>query len=94
MRRHVPRLALVVGLSLVLIGCATAAAPTWTFAPPAASPPAVEPGVPAGQVAVSAAGKISIEAFDLGFKPAMLSVAAAVVTVWLLLGQGLPQCLC
>ncbi len=77
MRRHVPRLAFLVGLSLLLIGCATAAAPTWTFAPAAASPAAVQPGVAAGELAATPAEKISIEAFDLGFKPAMLTVAAA-----------------
>jgi nitrite reductase (NO-forming) len=74
--------AVLVGLTLVLSACAaSAAAPTWTYAPPA---PAGQPGAaasaPAGhasQPPAAAADKISIEAFDLGFKPAMSSVPAA-----------------
>jgi nitrite reductase (NO-forming) len=77
MHRHIPRLAFMVSLIVVLIGCATAAAPTWTFAPAAAPSAGAQPAVAASQPAAGAADKISIEAFDLGFKPAMLSVPAA-----------------
>jgi nitrite reductase (NO-forming) len=72
---HVPRLAFLVGLIVVLIGCAAAAAPTWTF-PPAPSA-GVQPAVAGSQPAAGPTDKISIEAFDLGFTPAMLSVPSA-----------------
>ena len=75
MHLFLPRLTIVVGLSLALTGCASAGAPTWTFAPPAASTAAVEPAT--SQPAAVPAGKISIEAFDLGFKPSLPSVPAA-----------------
>lgn len=76
MCRSLPRLTIVVGLVLALTGCASAGAPTWTFAPAAASTPAVALVTTSPPAAVPA-GKISIEAFDLGFKPSMPSVPAA-----------------
>ena len=65
-------IALLAGAAL-LAGCAPAASPGWTFPPaaggsgaPASAPPA-EPGV--------VLGTIEIDAFDLGFEPAVLTVA-------------------
>ena len=75
MQRYVPRLAVVVALTLVLTGCASAGAPSWTYAPAAAA--AAQPAVATSQTPASPADKISIEAFDLGFTPAMPSVSAA-----------------
>jgi nitrite reductase (NO-forming) len=77
MRAYLIRLAIVVGVALVLTGCASAAAPTWTYAPAASPAASVQPEVAVGQPAASPADKISIEAFDLGFTPAMLSVPSA-----------------
>ena len=75
MQRYVPRLAVLVGLTLVLTGCASAGAPTWTYAPAAAA--AAQSAVVTSQPPTSPADKISIEAFDLGFTPSMPSVPAA-----------------
>jgi nitrite reductase (NO-forming) len=77
MHRYVPRLAAIVGLSLVLTGCARSGAPTWTYAPASSAAPAAVPAVANSQPPVSAEGKIFIEAFDLGFTPAMPSVPSA-----------------
>ncbi len=80
MRRHLPLLAIFVGLALALTGCAAATAPSWTYAPPAASAPAAaEPAVAIASPAAAAAATstISIKAFDLGFNPTSLSVPAA-----------------
>ncbi|HEX5824525.1 MAG TPA: multicopper oxidase domain-containing protein, partial [Candidatus Limnocylindrales bacterium] len=76
MRRYLPRLAIVAGLTVALAGCATAAAPTWSY-PPAAAAVAAQPATAASGSVAAAPGKISIEAFDLGFTPAMQSVSAA-----------------
>jgi nitrite reductase (NO-forming) len=81
MRRYLPRLAIVAVLTLALTGCTSAGAPTLTFPPAAAQPAVAQPTIkasqpPAGPTA-SGADKISIEAFDLGFKPSMPSVAKA-----------------
>jgi len=88
MRRSVPRLAAMVGLMIALLGCTSAGPPTWTF-PPVAAPRAsvvavaavpgaalstMNPSVPGMGTATA---PIAIEAFDLGFKPATLSVPAA-----------------
>jgi nitrite reductase (NO-forming) len=84
--RHISsRLTAIVVLGLVLAGCTSAGAPTWTFPPnaPAASPnaaPAVAiPSMPMdmGGGAAVAASSIVVEAFDLGFKPAEIAVPAA-----------------
>ena len=77
MRAYPLRLAIVVGAALVLTGCASPGAPTWSFAPAASPAASVEPEVAVGQPAAGPADKISIEAFDLGFTPAMLSVPSA-----------------
>ncbi|HEX2756028.1 MAG TPA: multicopper oxidase domain-containing protein [Candidatus Limnocylindrales bacterium] len=83
-------LGLVSALAIALVACAAPAAPSWTYAPPAAgasaSPnaapaampmPGVSSAAPAGGAAIAAGGEIAIEAFDLGFKPAAVAVAAA-----------------
>src|SRR5580765_11473 len=79
--------AMSVGLAIVLAACASPAAPSWTYAPPAASasanampagmamPGMSAPAVAAGGPSVAAGGVIAIDAFDLGFKP--VAVAAA-----------------
>ena len=93
MPRTMFRLVIVVVLALALVGCAGAEAPGWTFGPtlapslgastsPAPSvnvPPSVPPASPATSDAHASptADKIDIEAFDLGFKPAAVSVPAA-----------------
>jgi nitrite reductase (NO-forming) len=81
--------AMSVGLAIVLAACASPAAPSWTYAPPAASPSAnampvgmpmpgmSAPAVAAGGPSIAAGGEIAIDAFDLGFKPAAVAVAAA-----------------
>jgi nitrite reductase (NO-forming) len=75
MQRYIPRLAVLIGLSLVLTGCASASAPTWTYPPAPAA--AAQPVVATSQPPAGSADKISIEAFDLGFTPSMPSVPAA-----------------
>ena len=93
MPRTMFRLVMVIVLALALVGCAGAEAPGWTFGPtlapslgastsPAPSanvPPSVPPASPATSDAHASptADKIEIEAFDLGFKPAAVSVPAA-----------------
>ena len=93
MPRTMFRLVMVIVLALALVGCAGAEAPGWTFGPTLApslgastSPPPsanVPPSAPPASPATSdahaspAADKIEIEAFDLGFKPAAVSVPAA-----------------
>ena len=79
MRRFVPSLAIAVSLVIALSGCSLFQARTTTDAPaPASAPPrgvaavaTIAPGLPA------VADKITIEAFDLGFTPAMVMVPAA-----------------
>ena len=90
-RRRLP-IALIAGLAFVLAACASSAgAPSWTYAPPvpAASANALGAGMPMpgmggaaapGAVAgpaIAAGGEIAIAAFDLGFTPANVTVAAA-----------------
>jgi nitrite reductase (NO-forming) len=80
MRRHLPRLAMFAGLALVLTACGSSAGARtggWTQgATPLPSGPA-QPAVSATQSPSAHAEKISIEAFDLGFEPAMVMVPAA-----------------
>ena len=80
MQGTVPRIVAVTILATALVACGTAAAPTWTFPPvPSTSggtgpePSLDSASPPAGQ----ASGKIEVEAFDLGFKPAAVKVPAA-----------------
>jgi nitrite reductase (NO-forming) len=79
MRTHLPRLTVVVTLAFAVIGCASASAPAWTY-PPAAPAADAQPvaAIPSPTTApATATDKIEIEAFDLGFKPAMISVPGA-----------------
>ncbi len=70
-------LAVVVATTLVLAGCTTGSAPTWTY-PPAqpggGAPAATSPSPGASPAAV--AGRLEIESFDLGFRPTTLTVPA------------------
>jgi nitrite reductase (NO-forming) len=102
MRRQRLPIALVIALALALAACApTAAAPTFTYAPPAGNAAAATPnaagagmpmggmssampmggttaaGSPAAGAPIAAGGDIAVDAFDLGFKPAVVAVAAA-----------------
>ncbi len=91
-RDRVARSGLVALLAIALGGCASSGAPGWTYVPaasssavpaaslagpgsPATSPGAVVPVSSSGPAA--ATGTVEIEAFDLGFKPSEVSVAAA-----------------
>jgi nitrite reductase (NO-forming) len=80
----------VVVLVLVLVGCASSEAPTWTFGPIAApsgaatgTPPSEQPSVHPNPstapdaTAPSSADRLEIVAFDLGFKPSAVTVSAA-----------------
>ena len=80
MPRHLTRLAATAATVAILTGCVTAPSGGWTYAsPPAATAVAAAPSSqPAPSAATAATGKtIEIEAFDLGFKPAQVSVPAA-----------------
>jgi nitrite reductase (NO-forming) len=86
MLRSIPGLGAMVLISIALVGCASAAAPGWTYAPSAsAMPPVAVPAAAVPSVAPSmdmpgmtaSAGAIAIEAFDLGFKPSSLTVPSA-----------------
>ena len=90
MNRGRRSMTLIAGLVIALVGCASPAAPSWTYAPPAtgssATPNAVGAGMPmpgmsapaaAADGAIAAGGEIAIDAFDLGFTPATVTVAAA-----------------
>ena len=79
MRTHLPRLALVAVMAIALSGCASAKAPTWTFGPMPSAAPAAEQVVaatPTASMAPMASDAIEIESFDMGFKPAAITVAA------------------
>ena len=81
MQGTVPRIVAVTILAIALRGLRELPqAPTWTFPPvPQASAgtgpePSLDSGLPP---AGPASGKIEVEAFDLGFKPAAVMVPAA-----------------
>ena len=79
MRRYLPRLAMFAGLALALAACgSTTGARTggWTQA---STPPGGDAQLAAAatQPPPATSEKITIEAFDLGFKPAMVMVPAA-----------------
>jgi nitrite reductase (NO-forming) len=85
--RHIPhRLAAIAVIGLALVGCTSATGATWTYPPagPSAAPAAATPSAstPADQMSMApmepgSGSSIAIEAFDLGFKPATIAVAAA-----------------
>jgi len=83
--RHISlRPAAILVLGLVLAGCASAGAPTWTYPPagassaPAAAQAVAVPTMPMnmGTDAPAAVSSIAIEAFDLGFTPSTIAVPA------------------
>ena len=72
-RRHLLRASLLAGVSLVAAACSAAAAPRWTFAPPAGS----VPPRPAGSPGAGASGLlIRIVAENFAFDLAEFSVPA------------------
>jgi nitrite reductase (NO-forming) len=83
------RVAVIAVASLLLAACSTSAAPAWTFPPngpgtspvaaasPAASAPAASAAPAGGSSGVAASASIDVSAFDLGFEPAAITVAAA-----------------
>ncbi len=81
MNRHFARAVALIALVSLVGACAAAAAPVWTFPPAASSsagPAASTPAAPVDPAASHpASGTIEIEAFDLGFTPAAISVEAA-----------------
>ena len=83
-RRHPLLLTLTAGAVIALAGCSAGTVPTWTYAPAspnAAAPASAAPGGAAPSAAlassgpVAQAGSFEVDAFDLGFKPAQLSVS-------------------
>ena len=78
MSRNLRLLGAAAVLALVVAACGGGNVPKWTFGPgrdAAGTDQAANAGTGAGTTAV--AGAISIEAFDLGFKPSAMSVPAA-----------------
>lgn len=73
MRRPI---ALLLASVLAVVGCASSGRPTWTY-PPAASPAAAPSVAPSPSGVAVAGGVIELEAFDLGFRPAVVEVPAA-----------------
>jgi nitrite reductase (NO-forming) len=81
MRRpnRLPLLAVALATIGLVAACTSAAAPGWTF-PPASAPAAGAPTSSPGAAVVDPGeilGTIEIDAFDLGFEPAALTVDAA-----------------
>lgn len=80
MPRTLPRLVAIVGLGVALAGCASAGPPSWAYAPvpaPTGSATADHVESPSPAPAAGVADAIEIEAFDLGFQPAAVTVPAA-----------------
>jgi nitrite reductase (NO-forming) len=78
MRRILLPLAVMVGLAVALTGCASPKGQGWTYGPASASPAtAVVSTAGPSTPPASASDKITIEAFDLGFTPAMAMVPTA-----------------
>jgi nitrite reductase (NO-forming) len=80
MHRTLARLVAVSALAVGLVGCASAPAGGWTYAPsPAAvvAAAASPSGSPAASPAGAAVDAIEIKAFDLGFTPSAVTVPAA-----------------
>jgi nitrite reductase (NO-forming) len=71
------RLATVTLVAVALTGCGSAANPTWTLTPAAERSTAEPTAQSADESAAPATTKIEVEAFDLGFKPAAVTVPAA-----------------
>jgi nitrite reductase (NO-forming) len=73
----------VIASGLLIAGCAAAAGPQWTYAPVGSQPPAASGTAAAGPTAAptqspgaaSVVGHLDINSFDLGFDPALATVA-------------------
>ena len=76
MRRHYSRLAIFAGLVLALAGCTGTPVGGWTYVPGSSPSAAAQPAA-ASVPPASPTETIAIEAFDLGFTPAMAMVATA-----------------
>src|SRR5687767_6742917 len=77
MNRVVNRVAMLAALLLAVGACAAPAKPAWTFAPATSQAPvAAASGAPGAQPSGNGGvlGTIAIEAFDLGFEPAAVTV--------------------
>jgi len=74
MRPSATRLIAIVAIAALVAGCARAGGPTWTFPPNSSHPPTAASQPPGGGEVL---GTLEIEAFDLGFTPASLSVPQA-----------------
>jgi nitrite reductase (NO-forming) len=80
MRGRIVRIAVVTVLTATLFACGSPAGPTWTFAPPASPSGGTGAGLSPDSSAdapAPASGRIEVEAFDLGFKPATVTVPSA-----------------
>ena len=76
MSRRLGRLTLVAATAISLAACAAPAGSSWSYPPPASGDVANhEPGM--SHEPAAATGSIEIEAFDLGFTPAAVTVPAA-----------------
>ena len=69
----------IAGIALVTTACGSANTPKWTFGTPATPPPAGvdQPVGTPGNGTTAVASTIEVEAFDLGFTPAAITVPAA-----------------
>ncbi|HYO43613.1 MAG TPA: multicopper oxidase domain-containing protein [Candidatus Limnocylindrales bacterium] len=69
----------IAAIALVTTACGSANTPKWTFGAPATPPPAGvdQPIGTSGAATTAVASTIEIEAFDLGYTPAAVTVAAA-----------------
>jgi len=76
MRRYRSRLAIFAGLVLAMAGCTSTPVGGWTYVPGSSPSAAAQPAA-ASVPPASSTEKIAIEAFDLGFTPAMAMVATA-----------------
>ncbi len=66
--------------ALATTACGSATAPKWTFGAPATPPPAAgidQPAGTPGSGTTAAAATVEVEAFDMGFSPAAITVPAA-----------------
>ncbi|MER3418761.1 MAG: nitrite reductase [Chloroflexota bacterium] len=69
-------LAAVAAAGVALAGCTTGTAPTWTYPPAGMGGGSPSPSTQTQTGSGPILGRLEIEAFDLGFRPATLTVAA------------------
>jgi nitrite reductase (NO-forming) len=84
MHTRITRIFVVIAIAVASAGCASTSATTWTFPPASAAPAAAASTAPSSAPSIAPVGgqaastsAVEIHAFDLGFKPAQLTVAAA-----------------